>query len=286
MAPQALRVMPEQTAQELSLLNAGLPVMRNIRHARPYFSQPERWVLQQFGWQPNDFLPEQFALCTAAVNENTLQPASTVTCSLHDTALTAAGQHSEEGSFVIRPDYPSTAAGVSPARISHARAAKTLPAGQRCPHAGPGLVLGPAGRWVAEVAQQWRPTAIAMRVLAQLWSIIVPTGSIARPQCGLFMQLHMLAYERPVNAFFVQTLGGLCAGCWEHARLHGRSPPVIPLVRVSVCASTAGQTSGLLWACWHRCSCSALLLAVPRAPLPALRSPGYCILRFLLVSLS
>lgn len=217
-APQALRVIAEQTAQELSLLNAGLPILRPFNRARPQFSAPERWILRQFGWQPHDFLPEQFAVCAADVNQNTLQPADTVTCSLHDLALTAAGQHSDGGSFEVRPDStaattaPAAVAGTRGARSSARAAAQAHPAAGRCPHAGPGLVLGPAGRWLSRAASQWRPAAVGMRVLSQLWTVMVPTGSFVKPQCGLFSQLHLLAYDRPFNALCVQTLGGRC---WE-----------------------------------------------------------------------
>ena len=51
-----------------------------------------------------------------------------------------------------------------------------------------------------------------MRVLSQLWTVMVPTGSFVKPQCGLFSQLHLLAYDRPFNALCVQTLG---EWCWQ-----------------------------------------------------------------------
>lgn len=205
-------MIPESTQQELALLHDGLPVLLPVSRAAPRFSKPEKWIMHQLGWHPTDFLPAHYAVCTAAVDEWTLKPSDTISCSLY--SIRDSGDSDEpEGSFKIQPDplafgnwrgqYPTAAeldASIAAAAAARAEAAR------KCPHLGPGLVLGPAGRWLAAQAQKWWPAAVAIKVLMRMWHIMVPTGSLVRPLCPLFNRLHLLAYEEPFNTAIVHTL--------------------------------------------------------------------------------
>jgi hypothetical protein len=242
--PKAWRVEPEQTQQELSLLSSGFPIMRPAFLAVPRFSKPEHWVLRQLGWQPSDFLPAYYALCTAEVNEWTLKPVDKVSCRLYRFSTAGSAQQRPEGRFTINRDSlpPGNYAGSRPTRaeleasFAAAAAAKAEVAG-KCPHLGPGLVLGPLRRWISAQARRWRPTAIAAKVLSRMWHVVVPTGSFARPLCALFSRLHLLAYDRPFNVAVAHTLSEwrpcapnrmfLLQQCWQtlaEQHLHSTVP--------------------------------------------------------------
>lgn len=214
--PSAWRVIPEHTQQELSLLGAGLPVMLPVSTAAPSFSKPERWVLQQLGWRAADFLPAHYAVCTAQVNEWTLKPSDTVSCTVFDLkAADSIRQGEPDGTFTISHDSPprpaeTCASGNSSAaadpKACPAAAPKATNPTRSCPYLGPGLVLGPLGRWIASQARKWWPAAVGVKVLVRMWHIIVPTGSLSAPLCPLFNRLHMLSYDRPFNAVIAHTL--------------------------------------------------------------------------------
>lgn len=237
--PSAWRVIPEHTQQELSLLGAGLPVMLPVSTAALSFSKPERWVLQQLGWQSADFLPAHYAVCTAQVNEWTLKPSDTVSCTLFDLKAVDSGRQGEpDGTFTIRHDssapraetcgksgdsFNSSAAAEEPEGSCPAAPNKANPT-RSCPYLGPGLVLGPLGRWIGAQARKWWPAAVGVKVLVRMWHIIVPTGSLTAPLCPLFNRLHMLSYDRPFNAVIAHTLskwqraGSWLCSLWSSSR--------------------------------------------------------------------
>jgi len=194
-APQGLRVMPEQVQQELSLLQAGLPVMVPYSTAHIHFAAPERWVLRKLNWQPSSFLPPAWVVCTAAVNATTLQPGDAVLCRRYQGQPGDRHGNREEGMFRIRTDSSSAAR------------RKALADAGTCRFLGPGLILGPMGRLISSAARQWRPTAVLLQVLRQLWRGVVPTGGLSRPFCPLLEHLHLLSYDFPVTAYIMQTLG-------------------------------------------------------------------------------
>lgn len=194
-------------------MHAGFPLLAPYNTSRPHFTQPERWALRQANWRPSDFGAEQYALCTAAVDDSTLQPVDWVTCSLHDLRV-ADSMENPSGHFSIHPDPPAVqACGTQPS--SSAAAAAAVAYSRGCPHLGPGLILGPLGRWVGQTAQRWRPAAIALRVSALVWQGLVPTGSIEQPLCPLFSQLHLLSWDRPLIAACAQALGEPCCCATE-----------------------------------------------------------------------
>jgi hypothetical protein len=183
-------------------MHAGFPLLAPYNTSRPHFTKPERWALRQANWRPSDFAAEQYALCTAAVDDSTLQPVDHITCSLHDTRVKGSFEN-PEGYFSIHPDTPA-------ARRNPSTPAAAAAQSSGCPHLGPGLVWGPLGRWLGQTAQRWRPAAIAVRVAALVWQGLVPTGSIEQPLCPLFSQLHLLSLDRPLIAACAQALGESC----------------------------------------------------------------------------
>lgn len=212
--PSSWRIVPEHTQQQLALLSAGVPVLAPIASARLSFSRPERWLLWQLGWRPHHFLPYDYALCSAAVNETTLQPSGVVTCSLHDRRVDDATMGSVR-TFTILPDSsqhtPATPTDTFSSSAAPAPAAAQHPPPPKpplsCPHLGSGLIFGPLGRRIVAAAQRWRPTALLVAFVLRLWRCLLPTGGLVRPLCPVLSRIHLFAYDHPLNALIMQALG-------------------------------------------------------------------------------
>jgi hypothetical protein len=257
--PPAWHVMPEQVAVDLALVQAGVPVLRLDRPELWYGTAPKNnsralfrleldadssgsgikhWVKVTLTKRLMPLVPSWHAVCSSAVDGDTLRPAAAATCVVHERGNASA----VIGSFTVAPDaVPATAATVSrpsgdaadegegldtcpataddsaeslasPAANGSSRSSSSSSSTTRahlrsCPALGKGLVLMPALGWLHDSAQRWWPTGLLANAAVQLWRVVVPSGSLSRPLCHLAQHMQLLAGEFPVKAALLYVLG-------------------------------------------------------------------------------
>lgn len=258
LVPSAWRLPPQHIAQDKGFLQAGLPVLRAdpalsehayddytiIDHAPTDDSSGDAddgytagtsktwaaatWLLNTFLERLLPLVPRWQAVCTSAVDDDTLQPVAAATCTVH----TRGKPNDVAGGFTLLPDSTQpagaatgrvgvaagavgdgdaagscNAAAMGKAAAAAADAQGRAPGPGFCPYLGPGLLFQPLLRRLYAAAQRTRATALMCRALLQLWLLVVPSGRLSWPLCPLLAEMELLAAEFPLKAALLYTMG-------------------------------------------------------------------------------